>query len=144
MKKLILILLLLPLFCNGQNTQWKFNNWAYPADTITYIYTYDTVPAILLVCDTSSGYWDIHTYFTFDSIVSDEHSKKKHWVGHMATDSIWTLRVDQRSVIWVKGYAIFTVIYSTGYCAPHPSGYLFQNKKKMPAEILVWDYKLMK
>lgn len=94
---------------------------------IKYV-TKDTVPALLLVCDTS-GQMEVYRAVSIDTGANGEFLS----TGHEYWDSVYEVNT---SVIWIKGYQV-RYLYSE-YIDPIHFQYLDVDKNPLPKNIVVW------
>jgi hypothetical protein len=124
MKKLLILLAFLPMLAWGQwsrNLYFNGTTRIITTDTCKYISLSDTIPVIMLVCDTAC-YQSPFNRFEFDEIDSLYHMKQ-------------TPCEQQNSgkVFWMRGYEVR--IKTSDYYYSHDA-YLDENKK--PVKYLVW------
>ncbi len=160
MRKLILIvLLLIPAICHCQQRKItiadsslimtpgltdSLSGYIHLADTLVVFNDYDTLPAILIVFDTSGFEYKISSYITFDSCVKDA-AGQEHWVGVAGRD---TMRYERTIpyLYWLHGYAVMTrpvwEYPDRMSNIPYAIAYLGSDKKKLLKNIIVHDYVL--
>lgn len=130
MKKLITILFLIPAMCWGQKM-----DTAYLGDAIIVganiksgtIIKQDTIPVLMLVCDTSAMQGRIRYGWKGDTVrkITDSYYRENVW---------WQLGYEV-----LAGYPVYALLYPNSVIA-----YLDKDKKPLPKSIVVFLTKEIK